>query len=76
MFYPIVPKGSKKGVTEKPFIELSVYQSKTSQSNIMQFKYFKVLIQEFAVQIDQGFIVSMLSFFKAERVCIICNFFR
>ncbi|CAF5174440.1 unnamed protein product, partial [Rotaria magnacalcarata] len=40
--------------------------SKAAQSNIMQFKYFKILIQEFAVQIDQGLIVAILGFFRTE----------
>ncbi|CAF3899768.1 unnamed protein product, partial [Rotaria magnacalcarata] len=58
MLYPIPSKGSENDHAEKPFVELSVYQSKAAQSNIMQFKYFKILIQEFAVQIDQGQIES------------------
>ena len=53
---------------EKPFIELSVFESKTTRSNVMQFKYFKLLIQEFAVKIDQGLIVAILAFLKQEKV--------
>ena len=34
----------------------------------MQFKYFKLLIQEFAVKIDQGLIVSILAFLRPEKV--------
>ncbi|CAF4934568.1 unnamed protein product, partial [Rotaria sp. Silwood2] len=34
----------------------------------MQFKYFKMLIQEFAVQIDQGLIVAILNFLKPENI--------
>ncbi|CAF4480000.1 unnamed protein product, partial [Didymodactylos carnosus] len=52
---------------EKPFIELSIYETKGVRSNIMQFKYFKLLIQEFAVCVDQGLIVSILSFIKSEK---------
>ncbi|CAF4838513.1 unnamed protein product, partial [Rotaria magnacalcarata] len=66
MLYPIPSKGSENDHAEKPFVELSVYQSKAAQSNIMQFKYFKILIQEFAVQIDQGLIVAILGFFRTE----------
>ncbi|CAF2390576.1 unnamed protein product [Rotaria sp. Silwood2] len=68
MLHPSVSKGTGSDYVEKPFIELSVYQSKTAQSNIMQFKYFKVLIQEFAVQIDQGLIVAILNFLKPDNV--------
>jgi hypothetical protein len=35
----------------------------------MQFKYFKLLIQEFAVKVDQGLIVSILAFLRQEKVC-------
>lgn len=55
-------------LVEKPFIELSVFESKTTRSNVMQFKYFKLLIQEFAVKIDQGLIVAILAFLKQEKV--------
>ena len=34
----------------------------------MQFKYFKLLIQEFTVKIDQGLIVAILAFLKQEKV--------
>ncbi|CAF1542330.1 unnamed protein product [Adineta steineri] len=56
VLYPIISKATGTDLAEKPFIELSVYESKTSRSNVMQFKYFKLLIQEFAVKIDQGLI--------------------
>ncbi|CAF4733809.1 unnamed protein product, partial [Rotaria sp. Silwood2] len=69
MLHPSITKGTGSNYVEKPFIELSVYQSKTAQSNIMQFKYCKMLIQEFAVQIDQGLIVAILNFLKTEHVC-------
>ncbi|CAF0895845.1 unnamed protein product [Rotaria sp. Silwood1] len=68
MLHPSISKGTGSDYVEKPFIELSVYQSKTAQSNIMQFKYFKMLIQEFAVQIDQGLIVAILNFLKPENI--------
>ena len=34
----------------------------------MQFKYFKLLVQEFAVKVDQGLIVAILAFLKQEKV--------
>lgn len=69
MLHPVIPKASGSEFVEKPFIELSIYESKLAQSNIKQFKYFKLLIQEFAVQIDQGLIVALLSFFIQQNVC-------
>jgi vacuolar protein sorting-associated protein 13A/C len=68
ILYPIISKATGTDLAEKPFIELSVYESKTTRSNVMQFKYFKLLIQEFAVKIDQGLIVSILAFLRAEKV--------
>ncbi len=69
MLHPIISKATGTEHAEKPFIELSIYQSKAAQSNIMQFKYFKLLIQEFAVKIDQGLIVAILAFLRPESVC-------
>ena len=60
---------------EKPFIELSVYETKNARSNIMQFKYFKLLIQEFAVKIDQGLILSILAFLRQEKVRVLFDIF-
>lgn len=34
----------------------------------MQFKYVQLLVQEFAVKIDQGLIMAMLLFFKPADV--------
>ncbi|OAF67106.1 Chorea-acanthocytosis protein [Intoshia linei] len=47
----------------KPFAEASVMMRTILNSNIIQFKYFKVLIQEIITQIDQNFINTLLSFF-------------
>ncbi len=71
MLHPIISKATGTDAAEKPFIELSVYETKTARSNIMQFKYFKLLIQEFAVKVDQGLIVSILAFLRQEKVCFI-----
>lgn len=35
----------------------------------LSFRYFKLLIQEFAICADQGLIVSLLAFIKSETVC-------
>lgn len=34
-----------------------------------KFRYCKLLIQEFALRIEQGLIVAILDFFKEEKVC-------
>jgi hypothetical protein len=74
MLHPIISKATGTDYAEKPFIELSVYESKTARSNIIQFKYFKLLIQEFAVNIDQGLIVAILAFLKAGDVRLSLSF--
>jgi vacuolar protein sorting-associated protein 13A/C len=70
VLYPIISKSTGTDLPDKVFIELSIYESKTNRSNVTQFKYFKLLIQEFAVNIDQGFILSILAFLRQEKVCI------
>jgi vacuolar protein sorting-associated protein 13A/C len=68
MLHPVISKATGTDHAEKPFIELSILETKTGRSNIIQFKYFKLLIQEFAVKIDQGFIIAILAFLKSEDV--------
>ncbi|CAF3386362.1 unnamed protein product [Rotaria sp. Silwood1] len=68
VLYPVSSKITGTDIIDKPFIELSVYESKTSRSNNMHFKYFKLLVQEFAVKIDQDLIVALLSFFQSETI--------
>ncbi|CAF4006334.1 unnamed protein product, partial [Adineta steineri] len=70
VLYPIISKATGTDLAEKAFIELGVYASKTSRSNVMQFKYFKLLIQEFAVKIDQGLIAAILAFLREEKSAI------
>jgi vacuolar protein sorting-associated protein 13A/C len=37
-------------------------------SKVQQFKYFKVLIQEFHVKVDMDFMNALLEMFEAEEV--------
>jgi len=76
MLHPIISKATGTDAAEKPFIELSVFETKTARSNIMQFKYFKLLIQEFAVKIDQGLIVALLAFMRVETVRLFEFYFQ
>jgi hypothetical protein len=52
----------------KPFAELSIVQRVMPHSTVQQFKYFKVLIQEFHVKVDMGFINALLEIFESEEV--------
>lgn len=52
----------------KPFAEMSIVQRIMPHSNVQQYKYFKVLIQEFHVKVDMGFINAFLEMFQSEEV--------
>jgi vacuolar protein sorting-associated protein 13A/C len=41
---------------------------KSEHSNVPQIKYFKVLVQEMAVKVDQGFINAMISLFVNKEI--------
>lgn len=44
----------------KPFVEVSIVQLLVKHSQIRQFKYFKVLIQEFHVKVELGFVNAVM----------------
>ena len=50
----------------KPFIELSLLQRQPEFSSIAEIEYAHVLIQEFAVQVDQGLINALLLLISGE----------
>ena len=52
----------------KPFAELSIVQHIMPHSKMQQFKSVKVLIQEFHVKVDMGFINAFLEMFQSEEV--------
>lgn len=47
-------------VDHKPFAELSIVQLLVKNSQIRQYKYFKLLVQEFHVKIDLGFVNAFM----------------
>ncbi|KAK7482167.1 hypothetical protein BaRGS_00026632, partial [Batillaria attramentaria] len=51
----------------KPFMEVSVMMRKHEHSNVQQIKYFKVLIQEMRVSVDQGFLLAIMELFAANE---------
>lgn len=53
-------------VVHKPFAELSIVQRIVKHSQIQQFKYFKVLIQEFHVKVDLNFINAVMEVLNYE----------
>ncbi|CAF1173038.1 unnamed protein product [Adineta ricciae] len=67
ILYPIVSKAAGNDIPGKPFVELSVLKSESTRSNTIHIKYFKLLIQEFAIAADQGLIMALIQFVKPEK---------
>ena len=51
----------------KPFAEMSMVKRLLEHSNVQQFRYFKVLIQEFHVKVDLVFINAVTLLFEADE---------
>ncbi|XP_064596162.1 intermembrane lipid transfer protein VPS13C-like isoform X2 [Liolophura sinensis] len=60
------PKSVAADSVPKPFTEVSLMLSKHEHSHMTQIKYFKVLIQEMALKVDQGFLNAIISLFSAD----------
>ncbi|EFP12519.1 hypothetical protein CRE_29770 [Caenorhabditis remanei] len=60
------PKSVIVDNTPKPFIELSLLQRQPEFSSIAEIEYAHVLVQEFAVQVDQGLINALLLLISGE----------
>uniref|UniRef100_A0A8U8C327 Uncharacterized protein n=1 Tax=Geospiza parvula TaxID=87175 RepID=A0A8U8C327_GEOPR len=60
VFHPVAPPKSIALDSEpKPFIDISIITRFNEYSQVLQFKYFMVLIQEMALKIDQGFLGAL-----------------
>lgn len=55
-------------IVMKPFAELSMVKRLLEHSNVQQFRYFKVLIQEFHVKVDIVFINAIVGLFEANEM--------
>ncbi|XP_023289292.1 vacuolar protein sorting-associated protein 13 isoform X2 [Orussus abietinus] len=62
------PKSMVQSIVTKPFAELSMVKRLLEHSNVQQFRYFKVLIQEFHVKVDIAFLNAIIGFFEADEV--------
>ena len=51
----------------KPFAELSMVKRLLEHSSVQQFRYFKVLIQEFHVKVDIVFLNSLMALFESDE---------
>lgn len=56
----------------RPFTELSFIMSKSEYSNVVEIKYLHILVQEFAISIDNGLINAILSLFSTESIMHVC----
>uniref|UniRef100_A0A1B6F8B5 Vacuolar protein sorting-associated protein 13 n=1 Tax=Cuerna arida TaxID=1464854 RepID=A0A1B6F8B5_9HEMI len=66
IFAPVPPpKSVNMENAMKPFVELSLLRRLNKHSSLMQFKYLQVLIQEFEVKVDIGFINALAKMFEA-----------
>ncbi|XP_053387649.1 intermembrane lipid transfer protein VPS13A-like isoform X4 [Mercenaria mercenaria] len=61
------PKSVAAESVPKPFTEISMMLRKHEHSNLSQMKYFKVLIQEMQVKVDQGFLNNVLDLFSSDQ---------
>ncbi|XP_043267936.1 vacuolar protein sorting-associated protein 13 isoform X2 [Venturia canescens] len=61
------PKSVVQSSVLKPFAELSMVKRLLEHSTVQQFRYFKVLIQEFHIKVDIGFINAIMGFFEADE---------
>ncbi|CAL1529957.1 unnamed protein product [Lymnaea stagnalis] len=60
------PKSVAAESVPKPFIEVSLMNRIHEHSNLVQIKYFKVLIQEMNLKVDQGFLNELLAMFASD----------
>ncbi|XP_044259687.1 vacuolar protein sorting-associated protein 13 isoform X2 [Tribolium madens] len=51
----------------KPFAELSIVQLLMKNTQVKQFKYFKLLIQEFHIKVDLGFVNALVDMLQSAE---------
>lgn len=61
-----LPKSITQSTVPKPFAELSMVKRLLEHSTVQQFRYFKVLIQEFHIKVDIVFINAIMALFEAN----------
>ncbi|KAL7290198.1 hypothetical protein TKK_0015907 [Trichogramma kaykai] len=61
------PKSVSQSSIMKPFAELSMVKRLLAHSNVQQFRYFKVLVQEFHIKVDLAFMNALMLYFEADK---------
>ncbi|XP_072763012.1 intermembrane lipid transfer protein Vps13 isoform X2 [Anoplolepis gracilipes] len=62
------PKSVTQSTVMKPFAELSMVKRLLEHSTVQQFRYFKVLVQEFHIKVDIVFLNAIINLFEANEV--------
>ncbi|KMQ93840.1 vacuolar protein sorting-associated protein 13a, partial [Lasius niger] len=62
------PKSVMQNTVMKPFAELSMVKRLLEHSTVQQFRYFKVLVQEFHIKVDIVFLNAIIGLFEANEV--------
>lgn len=71
--YPVImapvpiPKTIAANHVLKPFVEVSIVQRLNVNSQVRQYKYYKVLIQEFHVKVELGIVTALVEFFASHQ---------
>ncbi|EYC32490.1 hypothetical protein Y032_0003g1609 [Ancylostoma ceylanicum] len=60
------PKSVMADNAPKPFVEISLLQRQSEFSKVPEIEYARMLVQEFAVQVDQGLINALLALVASE----------
>nr|XP_050858456.1 intermembrane lipid transfer protein Vps13 isoform X2 [Vespula vulgaris] len=61
-----LPKSITQSTVPKPFAELSMVKRLLEHSTVQQFRYFKVLVQEFHIKVDIVFINAIMAFLETN----------
>ncbi|XP_033726256.1 vacuolar protein sorting-associated protein 13A-like isoform X3 [Pecten maximus] len=62
-----LPKSVAADSVPKPFTEVSIMLRKHEHDSMLQFKYFKVLVQEMQLKVDQGFLNNIIDLFSSNQ---------
>ncbi|VVC40207.1 Hypothetical protein CINCED_3A023147 [Cinara cedri] len=60
VFAPVPPPKTIAQTERKPFVELSIVERLNKYSTVKQYKYYKMLIQEFHIKLDINFINAII----------------
>lgn len=65
---PVPPPRTVANEGMKPFVEVSIVERIMEHSKVRQYKYYKLLVQEFHVKVDMGFINALVGMFPQRML--------